>query len=222
MTLAPRRGGCAPACGRCPHPCGDARPHPCARAHAGEIVGTMATTAAGPPEAANDTAWHVLSRDDALHELHVEPARGLTNRGCRRAARALRAEPVRRGEDGVAPARVPAPVRGPDADRAARGRDHLALPGQAVRHRHRDPAADAAQCGARAQPGGQGRGGRRRAGEDDDRQGAGAPRRRAGARAGRAARARRRRRDRGRRRRPGRRPRAGGRDAGGRRGGADR
>ena len=140
----------------------------------------------------------------------------------RRAPRALRAEPVRRGEGGVALARVPAPVPGPDADRPAGRRRDLDLPGQAAGHGHRDPAAHAAQRGARPQPGGQGRGGGGGAREDDDRQGARAPRRRARAAAGRAARARRRRRDRGRRRGPGRRARAGRGDAGGRRGGADR
>jgi P-type Ca2+ transporter type 2C len=39
----------------------------------------MATTAAESAPATNGTAWHVLSRDDALHELHVEPARGLSS-----------------------------------------------------------------------------------------------------------------------------------------------
>ncbi|HEX5621415.1 MAG TPA: cation-transporting P-type ATPase, partial [Solirubrobacteraceae bacterium] len=38
----------------------------------------MATTAAGPTDVANGTAWHVLTREDALHELRVEPERGLT------------------------------------------------------------------------------------------------------------------------------------------------
>ena len=71
----------------------------------------MATTAAGPADVANDTAWHVLSRDDAVHELHVEPARGLTDEeaaerlaryGPNRFAEALsperRFEPVRLGQ----------------------------------------------------------------------------------------------------------------------------
>ena len=143
-------------------------------------------------------------------------------RGGGRAPCALRAQPLRRGEDGVALARVPAPVRGPDADRPAGRRHDLDLPGQAGGHGDRDPAADAVQRSARPRPGGQGRGGRGRAREDDDRQGARAPRRGAHAAAGRAARAGGRRRDRGRRRRPRRRPRARGGDARGRRGGADR
>src|SRR4051794_8013609 len=38
----------------------------------------MATTA--PPEAATQApTWHVLSREGAVHELHVEPERGLTS-----------------------------------------------------------------------------------------------------------------------------------------------
>jgi Ca2+-transporting ATPase len=38
----------------------------------------MPTSAVAPTDVPNGTAWHVLSRDDALHELRVEPARGLT------------------------------------------------------------------------------------------------------------------------------------------------
>src|SRR3954447_26741256 len=38
----------------------------------------MATTA--PPEPATEApTWHVLSREGAVHELHVEPERGLTS-----------------------------------------------------------------------------------------------------------------------------------------------
>jgi P-type Ca2+ transporter type 2C len=38
----------------------------------------MPTSAVAPTDLPSGTAWHVLSRDDALHELRVEPARGLT------------------------------------------------------------------------------------------------------------------------------------------------
>ena len=38
----------------------------------------MATTATTPTETTNGTAWHVLSRDDAVQKLEVEPERGLT------------------------------------------------------------------------------------------------------------------------------------------------
>ena len=88
-------------------------------------------------------------------------------------------EQVRRGEAGAALARVRAPVRRPDADRAARRGDRQHRPAQAVRDRDRAPAADARQRRARPAPGGQGGRGGRGAAEDDDRQGEGAPRRRA-------------------------------------------
>ena len=153
------------------------------------------------PTTTEAPTWHVLTRESAAAGAARRARARADERRGGRAPRALRAQPLRRGEDGVALARVPAPVPGPDADRAAGRRRDLDLPGQAGRHRDRDPAADAAQRGARPQPGGQGGGGRGGAGEDDDRQGARAPRRRARAAAGRAARARRRRRDRGRRRR---------------------
>ena len=39
----------------------------------------MATTAPPPATTGSETpAWHVLSREGAVHELHVEPERGLT------------------------------------------------------------------------------------------------------------------------------------------------
>ena len=95
----------------------------------------MATTADGSPPTTEAPTWHVLSREGAVQELDVEPERGLTERRGGRAPRALRAEPLRRGEDRVALARVPAPVPGPDADRAAGRRHDLDLPGQAARHR---------------------------------------------------------------------------------------
>src|SRR4029079_8494381 len=90
---------------------------------------------------------------------------------------ALRAEQVRGGQGRAALARVRAPVPRPDADRAAGRGPDLDLSGQAAGYGDRDPAADAAQRGARAQPGGQGGGGGGGASEDDDRQGAGETRR---------------------------------------------
>ena len=181
----------------------------------------MATTA--PPEPATQPpTWHVLTREGAVRELHVEPESGLTSEEAAERLAQLRAQPLRRGQGRAALARVPAPVPRPDADRAPGRRRHLDLPRQAARDRDHDPAADAAQRGARPQPGGQGRRGGRGAGEDDDRQGARAPRRQARPAARGAARARRRGRDRGGRRGARGRPRAVGGDAGGRRGGADR
>ena len=138
--------------------------------------------------------WHVLSREGAVRELHVEPERGLTSEEA--AERLARYGPNRFAEAKTEP-RWHAFLR--------QYQDPMQIvllvagiisiyPVKQPGTGHRDPAADAAQRGARPQPGGQGRGGRRRAGEDDDRQGARAPRRRARAAAGRAARARRRRR----------------------------
>jgi len=39
----------------------------------------MATTLAPPPTVTEAPTWHVLTREDAVHELHVEPAQGLTS-----------------------------------------------------------------------------------------------------------------------------------------------
>ena len=56
----------------------------------------MATTADAPTTTTSTTTWHVLSRDDALHELHVEPDRGLT--GAEAAERLARYGPNRFAE----------------------------------------------------------------------------------------------------------------------------
>ena len=140
------------------------------------------------------TAWHGLTTAAALERQGVTPERGLTSAEAesRRAKygpnRFAEAQASRAGTRSCA-------STGPDADRAA-GRRRRSRSTRSSR-----PAtgivillADAAQRGARPQPGGQGRGGVAALAEDDDRQGAGAPRRRARAAAGRAARARRRRR----------------------------
>ena len=166
--------------------------------------------------------WHMLTREGVARGAGRRAGARADERGGGQSPCALRAQPLRRGQDGVALARVPAPVPRPDADRPAGRRRDLDLPGQADGHGDRDPAADPVQRSARPAAGGQGRGRRGGAGEDDDRQGPRAPRRGAHAVAGRGARAGGRRRDRGRRRRPRRRPRARRRDARGRRGGAHR
>ena len=38
----------------------------------------MAATEVAPPATETPT-WHVLTRESAVHELHVEPERGLTS-----------------------------------------------------------------------------------------------------------------------------------------------
>ena len=52
------------------------RSTPSARAERGI---EMATTETAATPTTNGTVWHVLSREDAAHELHVEPERGLTS-----------------------------------------------------------------------------------------------------------------------------------------------
>ncbi len=72
---------------------------------------------------ASAPAWHTLPVDEALKAQGVDPASGPERRRGREATRAVRAEQVRRGQEGVRLEQVRAPVPGPDADRAAhRGR----------------------------------------------------------------------------------------------------
>ena len=120
----------------------------------------MATTTAPLPTATETPTWHVLSREGAVHELDVEPERGLSSDEA--AARIERYGPNKFAEAKTEP-RWHAFLR--------QYRDPMQIvllaagiisiyPGQAARHRDHDPAADAAQRRARPQPGGQGGGAR--------------------------------------------------------------
>ena len=123
--------------------------------------------------------WHVLTREGAAQELHVEPERGLTSEEA--AERLARYGPNRFAE-AKSESRWHAFLRQyqDPMQIVLLGAGVISIyPVKQAGHGDRDPAADAAQRRARAQPGGQGRGGGRGAGEDDDRQGARAPRRRA-------------------------------------------
>ena len=105
------------------------------------------------------------------------PGRGCDDRAVRcrgrGAAREVRVQQVRRGGEGAAPARVPPPVQGPDADRAAGGGHRQHVPARPVRDGRGPRLPDPAQRVPGPQPGGQGRGERRRPPEDDDRPGQG-------------------------------------------------
>ena len=139
--------------------------------------------------------------------VRPQPGRG----GLARAA--IRTQQVHRRQGRAALAGVPAAVRRPDADRAARGGNLEPVPSQAAGHRNPAALPDGVQRGPRPPAGRQGRRRGRRAAEDDDHQGQGQARRPADPDPRRAARPRRRRGGRGRRHRPGRRQAAESRDS---------
>ena len=145
------------------------------------LTATTTTTGTAP-------AWHTLS----VHRMRSPPRRSPPSAASARAGHRpsgqVRARTVRRAEDRVALARVPAPVR------RHRCRSSCWWPASAsivavragLHRRHADPA-DRPQRLPGPEPGGQG--GRRGGGapEDDGRQGARPPRRRAGRGPGRGA-----------------------------------
>ena len=180
-------------------------------------------TAAATVEATGDvTAWHGLTADEACARLEVDPTFRARRRRGRAAPRAARLEQARGGGEGARLAGVPPPVPRPHAARPPRRRDRQHGRPAGVLDGDRDHRPDRAQRGPGPEPGGQGRGERRRAPEDAPDPRACPPRRRAGGHPGRGGRPRRHRRLRGRRQGPCRRAPGRGRDAGDRGGRADR
>ena len=98
----------------------------CIRRWEGSMTAPATPPASGAAAAVAGPAWHTLTVDDALAQQGVTAAGG-SPRPRRRPASRQSARTVRRGQARAALARVPAPVRRPDADRAARRRHRLLL-----------------------------------------------------------------------------------------------